>query len=215
MCVIAVSERGKRQPSEKELRAMFESNPHGAGYMVARDGKVEIHKGFMIWEDFINAVRSECFTEADAVVYHFRISTQAGVNPFMTHPFPLASDLAYHEALDLCCSVGVAHNGVIALTSDKSETKYSDTSLFIARYMTKLIRNAEDLRDTAVLDMIGALTNSKFAIMDGGGCIATVGEFTDQDGILVSNEYYLYRNYSLNRKWHRKPNAIAGWWTQE
>ena len=48
MCIICVSKSGVRQPDENTIRTMFRHNPHGAGYMVARDGRVIIHKGFMI-----------------------------------------------------------------------------------------------------------------------------------------------------------------------
>ena len=40
MCIICVSKSGVRQPCDITLRAMFRRNPHGAGYMYARDGKV-------------------------------------------------------------------------------------------------------------------------------------------------------------------------------
>ena len=91
MCIICASPAGVKQPNVNTLRTMFYRNPHGAGYMFARDGKVTIHKGFMDFDSFLGAVRSEHFTKADSVVYHFRISTQAGVNPEMTHPFPLSN----------------------------------------------------------------------------------------------------------------------------
>ena len=54
MCIICVSKPGCEQPSVKTLRTMFLLNPHGAGYMVARGGKVFIHKGFMNIEEFLN-----------------------------------------------------------------------------------------------------------------------------------------------------------------
>ena len=40
MCIICVPKSGVRQPGNITLRAMFRRNPHGAGYMYARDGKV-------------------------------------------------------------------------------------------------------------------------------------------------------------------------------
>ena len=55
MCIICVSKSGVQQPTDTTLRAMFRRNPHGAGYMYARDGKVTIHKGFMNIEDFLSA----------------------------------------------------------------------------------------------------------------------------------------------------------------
>ena len=47
MCIICVSPKGTRQPTRAQLKTMFFRNPHGAGYMYARDGIVHIHKGFM------------------------------------------------------------------------------------------------------------------------------------------------------------------------
>ena len=191
MCIIAVSKKGVKQPTLEQLKNMFTRNPDGAGYMFAKDGKVIIHKGFMDFNTFSRSVLGEHFTEADPVVYHFRISTQAGVTPWMTHPFPLTFDREVCEHLDVSCSIGIAHNGIIRMTSDYKETRFSDTVIFITDYMTKLIRKREDLTDPAVNEMIDTLTNSKWALMDGvTGDIVTVGRFQDEGGILFSNGSY-------------------------
>ena len=191
MCIICVSKSGVRQPTERELYHMFLNNPHGAGYMVARRGLVSISKGYMDFDEFLNALGKEHFTERDSVVYHFRISTQAGVSPEMTHPFPLSNRPARLRKLDLRCRVGVAHNGVIPLTSDPSNERYSDTAIFITDYLSHIIRRRADLRDQRVLDSIFQIAQSRFAIMDGGGYIATVGKFIDERGLLFSNASYL------------------------
>ena len=191
MCIICVSRSGVRQPGEATIRAMFLNNPHGAGYMFARDGWVTIHKGFMDLDDYLRAIREEHFTVSDNVVYHFRISTQAGVGPEMTHPFPLSNRLGRMEKLETRCRVGVAHNGVIPLTSDPSNERYSDTAIFITDYLSHIIRRRADLRDQRVLDSIFQIAQSRFAIMDGGGYIATVGKFIDERGLLFSNASYL------------------------
>ena len=191
MCIICVSKSGVRQPGEATIRSMFLNNPHGAGYMVARGGRVEIHKGFMNLGDYLRAIRAECFTLQDSVVYHFRISTQAGVNPEMTHPFPLSNQPARLRQLDLRCRIGVAHNGIIRLTSDPNNDQYSDTAIFITDYLSHIIRRRADLRDQRLLDEIFQIAQSKFAIMDSGGYIATVGKFIDERGLLFSNASYL------------------------
>ena len=195
MCIICVSKSGVRQPTVTELNTMFRNNPDGAGYMVARHGMVSISKGYMDFGEFLNAVRRDHFTERDSVVYHFRISTQAGVNPEMTHPFPLSNRLERMEKLDTTCRIGVAHNGVIRLTADPDNRRYSDTALFITQYLRVLIQRREDLRDRRVLDTVWNLAQSKFAIMDGGGYVATVGEFLNQDGLLFSNASYMGWNH--------------------
>jgi len=187
MCIICVSKKGVYQPGEYYIRNMFMRNPHGAGYMYARDGKVHISKGYMDVDEFLLAVASEGFTDEDAVVYHFRISTQAGVNPYMTHPFALSNRLEHMKALEVTCPCGVAHNGIIRLTSDPTNKEYSDTALFITQYLSNIIRNPRDLHSRKVLNQVWDLAQSKFAIMDGSGYVATVGEFINRFGLLFSN----------------------------
>ena len=187
MCIICVSPKRVRQPNVTTIRRMFQNNPDGAGYMVARDGKVIISKGFMNVDEYIEAIRAEHFTAKDPVVYHFRISTQAGVNPQMTHPFPLSNRIEHMKELDVECSCGVAHNGVIRLTTDPRNREYSDTALFIANYLSLIIREPGDLKDERVLKLIHRLAGSKLAIMDADGYIATVGEYINQKGLLFSN----------------------------
>ena len=190
MCIICVSPARTRQPSISQIKMMFLNNPHGAGYMYARDGRVHIHKGFMDIDSFLSAVKAEHFTAKDSVVYHFRISTQAGVNPEMTHPFPLSNRLPIMKALDVECPCGVAHNGIIRLTSDTSQREYSDTALFITRYMAQMVHGLDDLKDAQLLNRIERLAGSKLAIMDGSGYIATIGHFINERGLLFSNDSY-------------------------
>ena len=190
MCIICVSPARTRQPSISQIKTMFMNNPHGAGYMFAREGRVHIHKGFMDIDSFLSAVKAEHFTAKDSVVYHFRISTQAGVNPEMTHPFPLSNRLPIMKALDVECPCGVAHNGIIRLTSDTSQREYSDTALFITRYMAQMVHGLDDLKDAQLLNRIERLAGSKLAIMDGSGYIATIGQFINERGLLFSNDSY-------------------------
>ena len=190
MCIICVSPARTRQPSISQIKTMFMNNPHGAGYMFAREGRVHIHKGFMDIDSFLSAVKAEHFTAKDSVVYHFRISTQAGVNPEMTHPFPLSNRLPIMKALDVECPCGVAHNGIIRLTSDTSQREYSDTALFITRYMARMVHGLDDLKDAQLLNRIERLAGSKLAIMDGSGYIATIGHFINERGLLFSNDSY-------------------------
>ena len=200
MCVICVSPKGVRQPSVSEIKKMFHRNPDGAGYMYARDGKVHIHKGYMDLEEFLWVLRQERFTAEDSVVYHFRISTQAGVNPAMTHPFPLSNQREVMKALDVQCGCGIAHNGIIRLTSDPDEKEYSDTALFIANYMSRMVKSPDDLHDSHILEVIGSLIRSKMAILDGSGFVATVGEFFNDRGLLYSNLYHRMLMVSIPKK---------------
>ena len=190
MCIICVSPAGVRQPTIPTIRTMFRRNPHGAGFMCIRDGKVMISKGYMNEDSFIRAITYENFTAADPVVYHFRISTQAGVCPEMTHPFPLSRRRSFMKYLDVLCSCGIAHNGVIELTSDSNNAEYSDTAIFVTDYLADLLRKPDDLHNPTMLKLIKHLAGSKLAIMDASGYIATVGDFINERGLLFSNRSY-------------------------
>lgn len=187
MCVIAVSRKGIRQPTFTQIKTMWRNNPDGAGYMVAGNGYVWIKKGFMRLDDLLDALHDEKFNADASVVYHFRISTQGGVNPGMTHPFPLNKSLT---ETDIMCQMGFAHNGVIRMTANPT-SEYSDTALFVRRYMPYLIRNKDSIFSYPVQEMIQELTHSKWAIMNEDGDIATIGYFTtDEQGREFSNNSF-------------------------
>lgn len=198
MCVICVSEKGKRQPTEAEIRMMFGKNPDGAGYMVAEGDNVRIEKGFMTLRSLMSALRAENFGEDDVVVYHFRISTQAGVNPEMTQPFPLTDELKYTKALSLLCQCGVAHNGIIPLTSDPTEKEYSDTAMFIAFYLSDMVQRRDDLDDEDVLEDIKTLIKSKMVLLDASGKLAYVGQFYDFGALKCSNLYFIRERFYIS-----------------
>lgn len=200
MCVICVSEKGVRQPNEKEIRNMWNRNSHGAGYMFYNKEckSVEIHKGFMNIKDFMRAIENEHFTDDDVVVYHFRISTQAGVNPEMTHPFCFTNDLEMTKVLDARTSLGIAHNGIISMTSTHNKD-YSDTALFIANYLPLIVKDKSDLQNQNVLDMINELISSKMVFLDDDGTITLVGNFIEEkNGLIFSNSSYQgYDTYKI------------------
>lgn len=190
MCIICASPKGAEQPTTEQIKTMFNRNAHGAGYMVARNGKVEIHKGFMILGDLLKQLEREHFTADDSVVYHFRISTQAGVKPQMTQPFPMARKGSELEALDVTCNIGVAHNGIIPMTST-GDKRFSDTALFVGLYLPRILRDRHDLYDPMNQRMIEELIHSKMVIMDETGYIATIGQFIHADnGLIFSNRTY-------------------------
>ena len=143
-------------------------------------------------DEFLEQIQLEKFTEDDVVVYHFRISTQADVNPEMTHPFPLSDNKRHLKALNIECACGIAHNGIIRITSTNAKTDMSDTALFIQKYAMHLLRSPEDLKNPQILKIIEHLIGaSKLAILDGSGYLATVGQFIKADGgLLYSNSTY-------------------------
>ena len=206
MCIIAISRKGIRQPNKEELQTMWDRNPDGAGYMfVNSDGLVEIHKGFMSFNNFYYNVKHENFTKNDVVIYHFRIATQGGVNPQMTHPFPLTAKLENTKILDCACPVGIVHNGIIPCTTNKNDKEYSDTAHFICEYLSHMVKSEADLHDDKLLGRIESLIHSKMAILDGKGNLATIGNFiTEQSGLMFSNSTYKKFTYKYVNLFNRE-----------
>lgn len=194
MCVIAVKKRGVQFPGRDLLENCFANNPDGAGFMYALGGKVHIRKGFPTFKKFWDALgRARRLTgDKAAYVMHFRIATQ-GFELSMTHPFPLTTDIREMKRLKSECSVGVAHNGVIPLTSDGSKD-YSDTMRFIRLYLTALIRNRRWKDDPNTVDAIETIINgSRLSIMESDGSTTEMGQgWTEHEGILYSNSSYSY-----------------------
>ena len=94
------------------------------------------------------------------------------------------------KALDVICRCGVAHNGIIPLTSDPGEHEYSDTALFIAYYLSRMVTKPDDLKNPALLNRIAAMIQSRMVIMDGSGYIALIGRFFNDRGLFYSNLYH-------------------------
>ena len=204
MCVICISPKGIRQPYEDELLDMWLTNPHGAGYMVARGDNVEIHKGFMSFSDFLDQIRFEKFTDDDVVVYHFRIATQGGINPQMCHPFPYTTSTKALKALDVTCRVGIAHNGIIRLTSN-GDKALSDTALYIRDYLPKRVKNG--LNDFT-LKVIYADIQSRMVFLFPDGHFRKVGHWEEVDGLLYSNTNHAGR-YCRTYKRNTKPDTVV------
>lgn len=200
MCVICVSEQGVKQPTKTTMQTMWSNNPHGAGYMYYRDGKVYTRKGFMKFNDFWTAIQSERFTPNDIVVYHFRISTQGGVNPQMTQPFFFTKDIVKTKELAAETKLGIAHNGIIPMTS-YSDKEYSDTAHFVAEYLPLILRNTKDLQNPHTLELLGEVLHSKMVFLDCKGRVTRVGNFIrEDDGLIYSNSSYKTYKYMYNGK---------------
>ena len=205
MCVICVSGKGVRQPNRQEITNMFTNNYHGAGYMFVRGGHIEIHKGYDNLADFLDDIEFERFTENDVVVYHFRIATQARRYP-MTQPFPLSRKVKQLQAYDCNARFGVAHNGIISLTSN-GDPALSDTALYIRDYLAPRIQNEEDIPD--LLSTIESETpGSKIAILASSGRYYLTGKWIYENGLLFSNDTYEEYDYTKYFKSYKKGSVI-------
>lgn len=195
MCIIVIKPKDVDFPSKEILKNCFTQNPDGAGFMYPLNNKVMIEKGFDNFDKFyeeLSKVRAQHGSNIPYVM-HFRISTQAHGRMDCTHPFPLSKKMSDLRELRVKCDIGVAHNGIISLTSSgySKTITYSDTMQFITDYLSYIIKDKNYYKDSNNLTLIKNLAKSKLAIMDGDGHIELIGDgFIEDDGIIYSNTSY-------------------------
>jgi hypothetical protein len=200
MCVVAIKNKGVAFPNDDSIKAMWDANSDGAGFMYALDNKVYIEKGFMKLNDLNGAVallekrlkKKDLNINDIPMVLHFRITTHGGTTPHLTHPFPISSQEKHLKALDLTCDLGLVHNGIIS--SVPTQAGLSDTAIYIANVLTPLANLKSDfyMSNEGKAIMENTIGASKFAFLDKDGNIETIGDFkkgtkNNTDAILFSN----------------------------
>ena len=191
MCIIAIKKKNIPLPDEKIFKTMFDNNSDGAGFMYNQNGKVIIQKGYMTYDNFINAlneVEKNINTLSTAMIFHFRIATHGAVSKSMCHPFPLSSKINMIKRCDSTCKLGIVHNGIIPIQPRKG---ISDTAEYIMSVLSVTSKHhPEFYKSKKIRKAILAEIKSKMAFLDGNGDVYTVGEFVTDNGIMYSNTSY-------------------------
>lgn len=201
MCIILYKPIDKNLPNESILKNCFQKNPDGAGYMIPINNQVIIRKGFMTFESLIEDLdfvfnHYNIDVVKTPIVIHFRITTQGGVKPALTHPFPIANNYTDMRALTHNCDIALAHNGVIHLTSSYNRNlDFNDTMTFIKDYARLIIDNdlffAKNKNKCQLLENL--IGGSRLAIMNKYGYVKLIGNFIEKDGIYYSNDSIFYQ----------------------
>ena len=186
MCIILSKPAGVAMPGIDVLQNCWERNPHGAGYAVARDGAVYIHKGFMTWDNFAT-IDFDGLTDYSCV-FHFRFATHGSQSAGNCHPFPATGNLRRKTCKT---DVAIAHNGIISQVKI-AKNDYSDTMSYIEQkiaphwkqckakgsYMYSVKSSQKVLLDE---------TGSKWSFLYPSGHIINVGQGVKANGLWYSN----------------------------
>ena len=207
MCLIAIKTRGAHL-SEDEIRYDYSRNPHGAGFMYAKNGLVHWEKGFFNVEKLIKRWNKVVSDDMVAIL-HTRIATHGSHSTALCHPFPL-------DGSDLFRSSGSAplvmmHNGIIP---DHAWIQWntpadSDTSAY-ARKLTPILKG--DLPDANTVKAIEDESGwSRFVFLRGDGEFVTTSQWYDHKGILFSNSGFLGDKRPQNTRTYT-PSPYSGTW---
>lgn len=194
MCIAVYKPQGVNPPSKEIFKRCFLRNSDGAGYMYTSENKVHIRKGFMTFKDFwksLNKTKKQLGGNAidTPFVYHFRISTQGGVNKGLTHPYPLCSNYNTMKIESSCCDFGVAHNGIISATSSYLKSDHNDTMEFIKEIASRVIKTTSWYKNKNIVGLLEyILEGNRLAVLDKEGHCELLGKWTESDGVYYSND---------------------------
>lgn len=179
MCIIVYKPKTKLV-SEEILRACFEYNSHGAGYMYPDKGAVKIRKGFFTFEEFLDDWNKKALGADVPAVIHFRIATAGKVDNKNCHPHRISHDLAF------------AHNGILHCVDAPIDSKVSDTIIYRNVFLRKY--TGSDLNKSRLFRTISHQIGSgnKFVFMNGDGKVVICNEKSGMwdGGVWYSNGSY-------------------------
>jgi predicted glutamine amidotransferase len=209
MCIIVVKPKGKKLPCKNTLKTCFENNPHGAGYVFSRNGKLHLRKGFLTFETFWKSISAEKICRTDDAVLHFRQATSGLVDAGNTHPFPLTKDIRKLRATLLDTRLpAVAHNGVLTGLGD--DKKLSDTQVFVRDYLSDRDISRGLFRSSAIQSLISEyITSDKLAFLSATKGILLIGNFTQNKGCLYSNDGYKKVTLKYTRRGYYGTDELA------
>lgn len=168
MCVIIVCKRGVPLPPVDELRAAFERNSDGCGFVSETDHYKSLH-----FSTFMRHLSKRNINEN--VIIHFRLATHGSVKVTNCHPFYKGG-------------YWFAHNGVLPIASRGDRT---DSQICFEKFLYPCIKafgwSSDELKTEMAYWTHGG---SKFAMMHKGELLLS-GQFIEYEGRLYSNLLHL------------------------
>lgn len=179
MCLAIVKPSGIQVP-KMHLTTGWQHNPNGAGYAFVKDGKVEIHKGFMKLKDFLDSYEvHEAVNQESNFLIHFRITSQGSDEASNTHPFEIDGG-------------ALIHNGTLSGTGSSYGKGESDTCKFANMFAKNL---SFDFVQKYKARLNDAVRGSKLCMLYENNTYQIVNE---SDGQWVNGVWYSngsWRNY--------------------
>lgn len=167
MCVIIIKPANAAMPSIEELRAAYECNPHGCGFV----SETKFYKS-LSFERFLEELSE--VREDERCIIHFRLATHGSVRRANCHPFK------YNN-------VYFAHNGILKVDAmdDRTDSETAFRNILMPIIESRGLESPE--LEYTITQFIGS---SKFAFMYEGK-IYTFGQFIKHKGRYYSNTRHI------------------------
>lgn len=123
---MAIAKKSEATLDRDILKRCFERNPHGAGFAIAKEGKLTVEKGYFNFDEFwdnFNAIQKDV-----PAIVHFRYASAGNINPKNCHPWLIDKNHA------------MIHNGTLwSFVCDNSEL--SDSGLYTKLVLRPLFKS--------------------------------------------------------------------------
>lgn len=210
MCVIMTVENERERPTQAELEAAADANPHGAGIAWVEKGAVKFRK---VGPVDIEQVIALALKVPTPFVVHFRITSSGETTAQLSHPFPLR--LTEPLALAGRADAVLFHNGT-----------WRDYKRYVLSAVASTGRSLgdgpmSDTRGIAYLATVGGRAvlatipdENKLAVLSKDGKVTRHGNGWSEyaPGMWVSNTYWVPRpepKVELSKKAAKAPAAKA------
>lgn len=192
MCLL-IAKKEDIKIDKKYLKNGWRENPHGAGFVVAKHGKLLMRKGFTSFKTFWKAWRE--YEQYPAVV-HFRWANIGKINYDNCHPFIVDNELAF------------AHNGTIPIATDGEK---SDTRTFCEEIARKCKEYNPNFLDDPITNWFisKSIGNSKLAFIDNHGKLTIInqdrGEFHEETWYSNTD----YKQFESKKNWLNNGSNVS------
>ena len=178
MCVIVAVT--KKLPSLETLKSCQSANSHGAGYAWIAGKTIHYVREIQDIEQHYDHLKKLRLP----ILIHFRLASIGGIDPKLTHPFPIEEGVPLRRQ-------GTTRIGVVAHNGNWTEFKEKAMLAILARGLKPLSEPVSDTRYIAwFLYYFGldfaSLIGEKLAILTPKG-LKLYGQFYEDGGALYSN----------------------------
>lgn len=190
MC-IAIFKPKNKFIDKDTLAQCFKANPDGAGFVIAKDKKLTMKKGFFTFDEFYEAYEEYNLEQA---LIHFRIKTHGDLSKDNCHPFMVNSSLSF------------IHNGII---SGFGKEAMSDTNHFNREILRPLVAKYGNqiLFEPGVKSLIESkIGYSKLAFLDRH---SNFHLFNEDKGVWDNGVWYSNSSYKVPVVYTKPVNNIS------
>ena len=201
MCLISIKPSGTPLSDWflKALEAGTESNRHGHGYMLHREGATAFNfdKGMWSTRELIDKIKALKLKEGDVLAVHSRFSTHGKTNDKNCHPFVvLPTDKLEKSWAGMLKTSGTTENPLLMHNGIFSGFGYSKNFSDTFNFVRDFIAQYEVLKYKQSIEFLKRkIGGNKLAILHPKHGLLKIGHFIEDEGCFFSNAGYKSWDY--------------------